>query len=113
MSRSRKQSFANSAVFPRWMLAAGVLLIGFMLLLGALSDASGRLRAPGLGSVLYMAAVSGVAAFLIYSGRRGSVTRNHGRSVSRGSRSMEPSQTAWHRWWKPNNELLVERKRLN
>lgn len=70
LSRPRKRSFAESVEFPRWVVAAGVLLIGFMLLLGALSDASGELRTPGLGSVLYMAAVAGIASLLIYTGRR-------------------------------------------
>ena len=61
--------FAQTAEFPRWILASGVLLIGFMLLLAVLSDASGELKTPGIGSVLYMVGVTGVAAFLIYSRR--------------------------------------------
>lgn len=64
--RSRKRSFAESVEFPRWVLAAEVVLIGFMLLLAALSDSSGKVRTPGAGSILYMAAVLGVAALLIY-----------------------------------------------
>ena len=68
LNRGRKRSFAESVEFPRWVVAAGVLLIGLVLLLGALADDSGKLRMPGAGSVLCMAAV-GVAAVLSYSRR--------------------------------------------
>jgi hypothetical protein len=58
----------ESVEFPRWVVAASILLIGLVLLLGALADNSGKLRMPGAGSVLCMAAV-GVAAVLSYSRR--------------------------------------------
>lgn len=66
---SPKRTFAETAEFPQWILVGGVLLVGFLLLIGALSDASGKLSKPGLGSVLYMAALIGVAAVLLYSKR--------------------------------------------
>ena len=69
LNRRRKRSSAESVEFPRWVVAAGVLLIGLILLLGALADDSGKLRMPGAGSVLYLAAVIGVAAVLLYSRR--------------------------------------------
>lgn len=67
--RSRKRGVVESVEFPRAVVAASVLLIGFLLLLGALSDASGRLRKMDLGSALYMAAVIGVAVLVICSPR--------------------------------------------
>ena len=91
-SCSRKQSFANSAVFPRWMLAAGVLVIGFMHLLGGLSDGSGKLMMPGTRSVLYMSAVIGIAVFLVYAGR----SRWSG-DVAKNTRTYESRQ--WTRLW--------------
>ena len=69
LNRRRKRRFTESVEFPRWVVAAGVLLIGFVLLLGALADDSGKLRMPGAGAVLYVAAVIGVAAVLLHSRR--------------------------------------------
>ena len=69
LNRRRRRRFTESVEFPGWVVAAGVLLIGFVLLLGALADDSGKLRMPGAGSVLYMAAVIGVAAVLLHSRR--------------------------------------------
>jgi hypothetical protein len=48
---------------------AFVLIVGFMLWIGVLSDPSGKLRMPGMGSIFYVAAVIGVAAFLAYADR--------------------------------------------
>ena len=67
--RSPKRSFAESVEFPRWILAAGVLLIGLMLLVATLADDSGKLNTPGTASVLYLTALIGIAAALIYSDR--------------------------------------------
>lgn len=67
--RRRKRDFVASVRFPRWVVAASILLIGSMLLLGALSDASGTLRRPNLGAVLYIAAIIGIAALVIYLDR--------------------------------------------
>ena len=50
-------------------MAAFVLTIGFMLWIGVLSDPSGKLRTPSVGSICYVVAVIGVAAFLAYSDR--------------------------------------------
>ena len=67
MSYRRRRAFLASLKFPRWVVAASVLLIGFLLLLGDLSDASGRLRAPNLAALLYIVAIVGLA-LVIYSG---------------------------------------------
>jgi hypothetical protein len=56
-------------------VAAAVIIIGFMLLLAGLSDGSGNLRRPGYSSILYIAAVIGVAALLILAGRKQRVAR--------------------------------------
>ena len=67
--RSRQRRFAKSASFPRWITIPFVLIIALMLWLGVLSDPSGRLRTPGIGSILYVAAVIGVAAYLARADR--------------------------------------------
>jgi hypothetical protein len=54
---------------PRWrtVLASLVVLIGLMLLVGALSDhAFGRVQAPGVAGGVYISLVLSIAAFLIY-----------------------------------------------
>ena len=81
--RSRERRFVESAPFPRWITAPVVLIIGLMLWLEVLSDPSGKLRMPGVGSILFLGAVVGAAAFLAYARRdTGSATgirpwRNH------------------------------------
>jgi hypothetical protein len=67
--RAAERRFARSVGFNRWIMAAFVLIIGFMLWIGVLSDPSGKLRAPSVGSICYVVAVIGVAAFLAYSDR--------------------------------------------
>ena len=67
--RSQERRFAKSVAFPRWITVPFVLIIGLMLWLGVLSDASGRLRMPGMDSIFYVAAVIGVAVFLAYADR--------------------------------------------
>lgn len=92
--RRRKRDFAKSVEFPRAVVAASVLLIGFMLLLGALSDASGRLRMLDIGSALYLAAVIGIALLVVYSGRTQDSTKDP-RSRSRvGRRPSKPRDGA-------------------
>jgi len=66
---ARERRFARDVQFPRWILAAFVLIIGFMLWMGVLSDPSGKLGMPGIGSIFYVAAVTAVAAFLAYADR--------------------------------------------
>jgi hypothetical protein len=39
--------------------------------LGVLSDPSGKLMMPGIGSIFYVATVIGVAVFLAYKDRKG------------------------------------------
>jgi hypothetical protein len=68
--RSRQRRFAKSFSFPRWITVPFVLIVGLMLWLGVLADPSGKLRMPGVGSILYVAAVIGVAALLAYIDRR-------------------------------------------
>src|SRR5580704_9915292 len=65
--RSRARRFVKSASFPRWITVSFVLIIGIMLWLGVLSDPSGELRMPGKGSILYVGAVIGLAAYLAYA----------------------------------------------
>jgi hypothetical protein len=69
--RSQQRRFAKSVGFPRWITILFILIIALMLWLGVLSDPSGNLRTPGTGSVLYVVAVIGVAAFLAYMDRSG------------------------------------------
>ncbi len=49
-------------------VAAFVLIVGFMLWIGVLSSGS-------LGSILYVAAVIGVAAFLAYTDRKNATNK--------------------------------------
>lgn len=55
------------------MMAAELVLVGFILWLAVFSDASGKVELHGPGAVIfsliYMAIVLGVAVFLIYLGR--------------------------------------------
>jgi drug/metabolite transporter (DMT)-like permease len=67
--RSQQRRFAKSVAFPLWITIPFVLIIGLILWLGVLSDPSGKLRRPGIGSIFYVAAVIGVAAFLAYTDR--------------------------------------------
>jgi hypothetical protein len=66
------------------------LLIGFMLLLAVLSEASGELNTPGVGSALYMVGVIAVAAFLIYSGRRRRWAIENGKGTRRAPNHLGP-----------------------
>ena|ERR1700676_2161122 len=66
---SQERRFAKSVAFPQWITIPFILLIGLMLWIGVLSDPSGKLRMPGMGSIFYAAAVIGVAAFLAYKDR--------------------------------------------
>jgi len=47
------------------------LVIGLILWLGVLKDPDGGFAAPGAGSIVYVAVVVGVAAFLAYVDRKG------------------------------------------
>jgi drug/metabolite transporter (DMT)-like permease len=67
--RSRDRRLVKSASFPRWITVPFVLIMGLILWLGVLSDPSGKLRAPGTGSILYVAIVIGVAGYLAYADR--------------------------------------------
>ena len=68
--RVRKAGYVESVEFPRWLLPAAALLIGLTVLMGALADAGGRLRNPGTGGFVYMAAVVIVAARVVYFDRK-------------------------------------------
>jgi hypothetical protein len=69
-SQPRRRSFAASAELPRWIVSAGVVLVGLILWLAVFSDASGKVGITSAGSViysvLYIAAVLGLAMFLMY-----------------------------------------------
>jgi drug/metabolite transporter (DMT)-like permease len=67
--RSRDRRLVKPASFPRWITIPFVLIMGLILWLGVLSDPSGKLRPPGTGSILYVASVIGVAAYLAYTDR--------------------------------------------
>lgn len=69
--RSQERRFAKSVAFPRWITVPFVLIIGLMLWIGVLSDPSGKLAMPGIGSIFYVVAVIAVAAFLAYTDRNG------------------------------------------
>ena len=73
--RVRNRKVSESVEFPRWILAASVLFIGLLLLLGAVSDVDGNLRKPGVGGYLYAAAVFGLAAGLVFIHRKGPLNR--------------------------------------
>jgi len=62
--RARKRRFVESVAFPRWVVAGGVVLIGFMLFLATISDPDGKLRAPRFGEYLLLAGVLLFAAAL-------------------------------------------------
>lgn len=57
ISRRQKRNFAESVEFPRWLLAAGTMLVGFMLFLSAISSPEGMLRKPGFAECLFLAGV--------------------------------------------------------
>lgn len=59
-SRGRKRSFAESVEFPRWVVGAGIMLIGFMLFLALILNPDGKLRKPGIAEYLFLAAVFAV-----------------------------------------------------
>jgi hypothetical protein len=61
----------RSAALPRWVTIPFVLIIGSILWIGVLSDSSGHLIIPGVDSILYIAAVIGVAVLLAYADRKG------------------------------------------
>jgi hypothetical protein len=66
-----KLSYRRGArAFPRWITVTFILIIGWILWVGVLSDSSGRLTIPGPGSIVYVAAVIGVAALLAYVDRK-------------------------------------------
>jgi hypothetical protein len=77
--RSQERRFAKSVSFPLWITVPFILIIGLILWLGVLADPSGHLRTPGAGSILYLVAVIGLAAFLAYTDRnRDSSRKNQG-----------------------------------
>ena len=80
---ARERRFATKVQFPRWILAAFVVIIGFVLWMGVISDPSGKLRTPSRGSIFYVATVIGVAAFLAHYDRHRDPA---GRSVNLNSR---------------------------
>jgi hypothetical protein len=83
--RAQQRRFAKSAAFPRWLTVPFTLIIALILWLGVLADPSGRLKAPGAGSVVYVVAVVGVAVFLAYTDRNADPPKKN-RSYRPGSR---------------------------
>jgi len=58
------------------MVAAGVLVIGLMLLLAGISGPDGRVRDPGLAGYVYIIAVAGVAACVLFVEPTGHTARS-------------------------------------
>ena len=75
--RNASEGPAGLARFPRWMTISFVLIIGLILYVGVLSDSSGHLVIPAIGSIFYVAAVIGTAARLAYIDRRRDDSRPH------------------------------------
>ena len=92
IARSRKRSLAESLGFQRWVVAVGVLPVGFVLSLAVLSDASGTLIMPGLGTAFSLTAIAAIAAFLIYAAGNWPPTRNNRRSGSRQTVLMDTAK---------------------
>lgn len=70
--------------FPRWITIPFILITGLVLWVGVLSDSSGRLTMPGTDSILYVAAVVGVAALLAYLDRKRGASEKHPKDGSGG-----------------------------
>jgi len=68
---TRKRRFIETVELPRGLLAIVVLLVGFALLVAGLSEPSGELKKPGLGAYIYIAAVVGLAAYLLFAHQKG------------------------------------------
>ena len=83
--RAQQRRFAKSAAFPRWITVPFTLIIALILWLGVLADPTGRLKPPGAGSVVYVVAVVGVAAFLAYADRNAEPSKKN-RSYRPGTR---------------------------
>jgi hypothetical protein len=66
--KARSRNFVNSLEFPRTVVALGILIIGFMLLLAGFFDAEGNLTQSKLSVVLYLTSLISLALYLIYSG---------------------------------------------
>lgn len=64
---SKAERFGKSLPSRRWIMIVFVLIIGYILWAGVLSDPSGHLSTPSVGSILYTAAVFGVASVLAYT----------------------------------------------
>ena len=62
----RKRRLAKSVALPHWLVSTVFLITGFLLWAGALSDTSGRLRTPGIGSVLYLIALAAIAGSMLH-----------------------------------------------
>lgn len=74
---SKAEHFGKSLPRRRWTMIAFVLVIGYILWAGVLSDPSGHLSTPSVGSILYTAAVFAVASLLAYTDQnRDSASKN-------------------------------------
>jgi peptidoglycan/LPS O-acetylase OafA/YrhL len=69
-ARIRQQDSARSAALPRWIAVLAIVLVGFVLLLGALSDPQGNLGKPGVGGYLFIAALIMLAAGVAFGDRK-------------------------------------------
>ena len=64
--RLRRRSFVDSVSFPRWVVSASILLIGFVFWLGAASDPRLKISAGRLASLVYFAVVALGAAWALW-----------------------------------------------
>jgi hypothetical protein len=68
LNKPRNNRYADLMKVPRWrtILAGFILMLGFMVFLAVLWDASEAGRGPGFGAGIYVASVLWLAAFLVY-----------------------------------------------
>ena len=69
--KARGRNFVNSVGFPRTVVAAAALIIGFMLFLGAISSADGQFTAIVIaGGIVYLIILGCVVGYLTYTAWR-------------------------------------------
>lgn len=66
-AQSGLKRFSQSTRFPRLMEILFIVMIGWILWIGVLSDSSGHLAAPPMDSLLYVAGVILLSASLAYA----------------------------------------------
>lgn len=77
-NRAANERLVGSVSFPRWVTIPFIMIIGLILWVGVLADSPEPLTAPGVGSIVYVAAVIVVAALLAYADRKPGKDRRNG-----------------------------------